>query len=128
MSNGGAIDDFVFKDYSQTLGSEEKIVLLNPSNVKDGYFFNTGWATNSDAEVPNSNTVWKIKSGTKLTPKNPIGFLGVNFVPLLIFQTVFEFGTSASLFVAQPVLKKYPSLTFDGFNKTIFSSLPKVWL
>ena len=72
LNNGGAIDDFVFKDYNQTLGSEEKIVLLNPSNVKDGYFFNTGWATNSDAEVPNSNTVWKIKSGTKLTPKNPI--------------------------------------------------------
>ena len=24
------------------------------------------------AEVPNSNTVWKIKSGTKLTPNNPI--------------------------------------------------------
>ena len=73
LSNGGAIDDFQFKDYNQTLGSEEKIVLLNPSNVKDGYFFNTGWATNSEnIDVPNSKTLWEIVGNNKLTPNNPI--------------------------------------------------------
>ncbi|SVD84619.1 uncharacterized protein METZ01_LOCUS437473, partial [marine metagenome] len=57
LTNGGAIDDYQFKRYSKTLNSEEKIILLNPSNVENGYLFNTGWATNSNIETPNSKTV-----------------------------------------------------------------------
>ena len=41
LSNGGAIDDFKFKNYNKELDSEEKVVLLNPANVKNGYFLNT---------------------------------------------------------------------------------------
>ena len=48
LTNGGAIDDFKFKKYNKELGGEEKIVLLNPANVKDGYFLNTGWTTNDN--------------------------------------------------------------------------------
>ena len=72
LSNGGAIDDFEFKNYNKALNSEEKIILLNPSNSKNGYLLNTGWTTNSEVEVPNSNTVWILESGNKLTPKSPV--------------------------------------------------------
>ena len=72
LSNGGAIDDFSFKKYNQKLGSDEKIILLNPANVKDGYFLNTGWTTNDGVNVPGPNSVWKINSNKKLTPNNPI--------------------------------------------------------
>ena len=72
LTNGGAIDDFSFKEYNKTLGSKEKIILLNPSNVENGYLFNTGWATNSDVETPNSKTVWKIDGNSKLTPTSPV--------------------------------------------------------
>ena len=72
LNNGGAIDDFEFKNYNKTLNSEEKIILLSPSNSKNGYLLNTGWVTNSEVEVPNSNTVWILESGNKLTPKSPV--------------------------------------------------------
>ena len=72
LTNGGAIDDFKFKKYNKELGGEEKIVLLNPANVKDGYFLNTGWTTNDNIDLPKSDTTWKVKSDTKLTPNNPI--------------------------------------------------------
>ncbi len=72
LTNGGAIDDLKFKKYNQKLNGEEKIVLLSPANVKNGYFLNTGWTTNNDVEVPTSKTVWKTETKTKLTPNNPI--------------------------------------------------------
>lgn len=72
LTNGGAIDDFKFKKYNQTLGSQEKIILLSPANVENGYFLNTGWTTNDDVDVPNSSTIWKSKTNNKLTPDNPI--------------------------------------------------------
>ncbi len=72
LTNGGAIDDFTFKKYNKELGGEDKVVLLNPANVKNGYFVNTGWTTNDNINVPKSNTVWKSKSNAKLTPNNPI--------------------------------------------------------
>ena len=72
LTNGGAIDDFKFKKYNKELGGEDKIVLLNPSNVENGYFLNTGWTTNDNVDVPKPDTTWKVTSNTKLTPDNPI--------------------------------------------------------
>ena len=66
LSNGGVIDDFKFKNYNRELNSEEKIVLLNPANVKNGYFLNTGWTSNDNIELPGSNTNWKVKSNSNL--------------------------------------------------------------
>jgi YidC/Oxa1 family membrane protein insertase len=88
LNNGGAIDDFKFKNYNKTLNSKEKIILLNPSNTKNGYLLNTGWTTNSEVEVPNSNTVWIIESGNKLTPKNPIKIYFENNVGVRFERTI----------------------------------------
>ena len=70
--NGGAIDDLELKTYNRTLGSKEKIQLLNPATTDIGYTFNTGWASKSDIETPNSKTIWKLDGSRKLTPGNPI--------------------------------------------------------
>ena len=51
---GGEIDDLELKTYDRTLGSKQKIQLLNPSTINNGYTFNTGWATKSNIEIPNS--------------------------------------------------------------------------
>ncbi len=69
---GGIIDDLELKTYNQTLGSTEKIKLLNPISTYSGYTFNTGWATKSDILTPNSETIWNIDGPAKLTPNNPI--------------------------------------------------------
>ena len=72
LTSGGAIDDYSFKKYNKALNSKEKIILLNPGNVENGYLLNTGWATNSDVETPNSKTVWKVDGNSKLTPTSPV--------------------------------------------------------
>ena len=69
---GGAIDDLELKIYNQTLDSKDKIQLLNPISTNEGYTFNTGWASKSEIETPNSKTVWKIDGSNKLTTNNPI--------------------------------------------------------
>jgi YidC/Oxa1 family membrane protein insertase len=70
---GATIDDLTFKNYNVELNSNEKIILLNPRNVEDGYLIESGFVTtNKNIDVPNSNTVWKIKENKKLTSKNPI--------------------------------------------------------
>ena len=88
LTNGGAIDDLKFKNYNQKLNGEEKIILLSPANVKNGYFLNTGWTTNNNVEVPTPNTVWKTKSNSKLTPDNPVKIYFKNNVGIIFERTI----------------------------------------
>ena len=70
---GSIIDDLTFKKYTETLEGNDQVVLLNPRNLNNGYYVETGWATNSEnIDVPNSKTIWKITGNNKLTPNNPI--------------------------------------------------------
>ena len=73
LTNGGAIDDFTFKNYNKVLNGKDKIILLNPINIKDGYIFNTGWVSSDEnADTPNLETEWKISGNDKLSPNNPV--------------------------------------------------------
>jgi|TARA_Y100000590_G_scaffold249439_1_gene280238 YidC/Oxa1 family membrane protein insertase len=73
LSNGGAIDDFTFKNYNKVLNGKEKIILLNPINIKDGYIFNTGWVSSDEnINTPNLDTEWTVSGNSKLTPNNPV--------------------------------------------------------
>ena len=52
---GSTIDDLTFKKYTETLKGNDQVVLLNPRNLNNGYYIETGWATNSEnLDVPNS--------------------------------------------------------------------------
>ena len=88
LTNGGAIDDFKFKNYNKELDSEEKVVLLNPANVKNGYFLNTGWTTNDNIDVPGPKTSWKVKSNSKLTPNNPVKIFYENNQGIIFERTI----------------------------------------
>ena len=88
LTNGGAIDDFKFKKYNQELGSNKKIILLNPANVKNGYFLNTGWTTNDNVDVPDSKTVWKAQTTHNLTPDSPIKIFFKNSQGIIFERTI----------------------------------------
>ena len=45
---GGIIDDLTFKKYTETLDGNDQIVLLNPKNLNNGYYVDTGWVTSSE--------------------------------------------------------------------------------
>ena len=70
---GAAIDDLTFKKYSVELNGKEKVTLLNPKNVENGYLIESGFVTaNKNIDVPDSSTIWKIVGNKKLTNRNPI--------------------------------------------------------
>ena len=99
---GGVIDDFEFKNYDKTLNSKEKIRLLNPMSLNEGYSFNVGWATNSDTSTPRSNTVWNIEGNNKLTPNNPVKIYyenedGIKFERLISLDENYLFNIKQTL-------------------------------
>ena len=89
LSNGGVIDDYTFKKYDKELNGEEKIILLNPSNINNGYVFNTGWASSDkNIDLPNTETKWKVLQNKKLTPNNPITLFYENSQGLRFERTI----------------------------------------
>ena len=60
---GAVIDDITFKNYRETLNSENKVIFLNPKNSSKEYFVETGWASGGDEKInlPLDNTIWKVK-------------------------------------------------------------------
>jgi len=71
---GAIIDDIIFKNYKETLNSENKVIFLNPKNSPEEYFIETGWASggNEKIKLPLSDTIWKVKGNSTLTPNNPV--------------------------------------------------------
>jgi len=70
---GATIDDLTFKEYNVKLNSNEKVTLLNPRNVADGYLIESGFVTNNkNINMPDASTIWNIEGNKKLTNRNPI--------------------------------------------------------
>jgi YidC/Oxa1 family membrane protein insertase len=70
---GAIIDDLTFRQYNTELESNENVVLLNPRNIEDGYFIESGFVTSDkNIDIPNSNSVWTLKGNNKLTEQTPI--------------------------------------------------------
>ena len=71
---GAVIDDIVFKNYKETLNSENKVTFLNPKNSSNEYFIETGWASKGDEKIklPIIDTVWEVKGNRTLTPSSPV--------------------------------------------------------
>ena len=70
---GAAIDDLTFKNYNVELFSNEKITLLGPRNIKEGYLIESGFVTSDkNIDIPTSETIWSIEGNKKLTENSPI--------------------------------------------------------
>ncbi len=76
---GATIDDLTFEQYNTELNSNEKVTLLNPRKVENGYLIESGFVTNNkNIDVPNASTKWEIVGNKKLTDKNPIKLVWSN--------------------------------------------------
>tara|TARA_B100001094_G_scaffold183016_1_gene177414 strand:+ start:813 stop:2495 length:1683 start_codon:yes stop_codon:yes gene_type:complete len=70
---GAAIDDLTFKNYKVRLEDNEKVTLLGPRNIEEGYLIESGFVTSDkNIDVPDSNTVWSAIGNKKLTENSPI--------------------------------------------------------
>ena len=73
---GGRVDQLALKGYHETLEPGSPIVtLLSPVGSADPYYALFGWAPGeglSPEQVPGSNTLWEVESGSTLAPNSPI--------------------------------------------------------
>ena len=106
LTNGGAIDDFTFKNYNKVLNGKDKIILLNPINIKDGYIFNTGWVSSDEnIDTPNLETEWSISGNAKLSPNNPVSIYYENNQGLR-FERVISLDEKYLFKIKQKVINK----------------------
>ena len=70
---GAVIDDLTFKNYNTSLENNEKVTLLGPRNIENGYFIESGFVTSDkNIEIPNSESIWSVLGNNKLTEQSPV--------------------------------------------------------
>ncbi len=83
------MDDIIFKNYTQNINSEEKVILLSPNGLDEGYYIETGWAsTNKNIDLPNNKTEWSTVGNSKLTPNNPVTLKWTNDKQITFLKTI----------------------------------------
>tara|TARA_Y100001970_G_scaffold199114_1_gene242217 strand:+ start:1006 stop:2688 length:1683 start_codon:yes stop_codon:yes gene_type:complete len=125
--NGATIDDLTFKKYTETLNGDDNVVLLNPKDVRNGYYVETGWVTNNkNIELPDSNTKWNIMGNKILSPNNPIRLLwsnknGIKFEKIINLDNNFLFTIQQS--ISNETNKSY---NFYPYGQIIRNTAPEV--
>ena len=124
---GAAIDDLTFKEYNVELNGNEKITLLSPRKVEDGYLIESGFVTtNKNISVPDSSTVWKISGNKKLTTNNPIKLVwsnsqGITFEKHISLDDQFLFTVKEKVINSSD--KTY---NFYSYGQIIRNKLPEI--
>jgi len=124
---GATIDDLTFKEYNVELNGNEKVTLLSPRKVEDGYLIESGFVTtNKNISVPDSSTVWKISGNKKLTTNNPIKLVwsnsqGITFEKHISLDNQFLFTVKEK--VINSSVKTY---NFYSYGQIIRNKLPEI--
>ena len=120
--NGLIIDDVTLKSYRETLDeNSENIRFLSPLKTGDGHEVSFGWiqAKNSDFEIPNRNTPWKLISGSNvLNLNNELIFEWKNKTGQ-IFQTTIELDDEYLFKITQKIIN-------NGANGIIVNNAAKI--
>ena len=125
--NGSIIDDLTFKRYTLTLNGNDNVVLLNPRKVQNGYFVETGWATNNkNIDVPNSETRWSFIGNNKLTPNNPVSLFWINDQGIR-FEKNISIDDKFLFIVEQKIINNSEkTYNFYSYGQIIRNSAPEV--
>ncbi len=124
---GGAIDDLTFKNYNVELEGSEKITLLSPRNIKEGYLIESGFVTSDkNIDVPNSETIWSIKGNKELTESSPVKLSwtndqGITFEKEISLDNEYLFSIKQR--VVNSTNKKYD---FYSYGQIIRNEIPDI--
>ena len=124
---GATIDDLTFKEYNVELNGNEKVTLLSPRKVEDGYLIESGFVTtNKNIDVPDSSTIWKISGNKKLTNNNPIKLVwsnsqGITFEKHISLDDQFLFTVKEKVINSSD--KTY---NFYSYGQIIRNKLPEI--
>jgi len=124
---GAAIDDLTFKNYNTTLESNEKIVLLGPRNIENGYLIESGFVTSDkNIDIPNSDSIWSTIGNNKLTNQSPVKLSWTNKQGI-IFEKEISLDDKYLFTIKQSVTnttnKKYD---FYSYGQIIRNQIPEI--
>ena len=124
---GAAIDDLTFKDYRISLDSDERVKLLAPRNIQDGYLVESGFVTtDKNIQIPDSDSVWTVASGRKLTDQTPIKLQWTNSQGI-IFEKEISLDDQFLFTINQKIInttnKKYD---FYSYGQIIRNKTPEI--
>ena len=124
---GAAIDDLTFKNYNTTLESNEKVTLLGPRNIENGYLVESGFVTSDkNIDIPTSETVWSIVGNKRLTDQSPIKLSwsnnqGITFEKEISLDNKYLFTIKQS--IINPTKNKYD---FYSYGQIIRNKIPEI--
>ena len=124
---GATIDDLTFKEYNIELNGGNKITLLNPRNVEDGYLVESGFvSTNKNIDIPDASTVWTISGNKELTNNSPIKLTwsntqGVTFEKHISLDDQFLFTVKEKI-----INSTNKSYNFYSYGQIIRNKLPEI--
>ncbi|WP_440930372.1 membrane protein insertase YidC [Candidatus Pelagibacter sp.] len=123
---GAIIDDLTFKNYDTTLESDVNVTLLNPRNIEDGYFIESGFVTtDKNIDIPNTDSVWSIIGNNQLREGSPIKLAwtndqGITFEKEISIDNKFLFTINQK--VINSTDKKYD---FYSYGQIIRNKIPE---
>ncbi|WP_415286536.1 membrane protein insertase YidC [Candidatus Pelagibacter sp. Uisw_104] len=124
---GAAIDDLTFKEYNIELNGSDKITLLNPRNVEDGYLIESGFvSTNKNIDIPDASTVWEVSGNKKLTNNSPVKLTwsntqGITFEKHISLDDQFLFTVKEKI-----INRSDKSYNFYSYGQIIRNKLPEI--
>ena len=124
---GAAIDDLTFKEYNVELNGSDKITLLSPRNVEDGYLIESGFvSTNKNIDLPDASTVWEVSGNKKLTNNNPVKLIwsntqGITFEKHISLDDQFLFTVKEKI-----INRSDKSYNFYSYGQIIRNKLPEI--
>ena len=124
---GAAIDDLTFKEYNVELNGSDKITLLNPRNVEDGYLIESGFvSTNKNIDIPDASTVWEVSGNKKLTNNSPVKLTwsntqGITFEKYISLDDQFLFTVKEKI-----INSSDKSYSFYSYGQIIRNKLPEI--
>ena len=124
---GAAIDDLTFKEYNIELNKNEKITLLSPRNVEDGYLVESGFvSTNKNIDIPDASTVWEVSGNKRLTNNNPVKLTwsntqGITFEKHISLDDQFLFTVKEKI-----INSSDKSYNFYSYGQIIRNELPEI--
>ncbi len=125
--DGGVIDDLTFKKYTTSVDGEEKVTLLNPKEIENGYYIDSGWAiNNNEITVPNSKTIWNVEGNNMLTPNNPIKLTWTNNSNIK-FEKIIKIDDKFLFNIEQKIINNSEkTFNFYPYGQVIRNTAPEV--
>ncbi len=87
----GRIDDISLLHYKETLDKDsQNIHMFNKKGTYRAYFFESGWLSSSNIDLPDGETLWSLEksSATSLTPKTPVNLFWKNSQGITFKKTI----------------------------------------